>query len=196
MNNQTWWNNNAKKNYTKFKDWVGDATSESKIYMATYLKNKNMITIADLGCGDATFNTTLKQNDINIRYVGVDSCAFFIKMNVLKGIPMINSDIRNIKDLSDSSIDIVFSRHTLEHQNNFRDELTEMIRIAKYEACHIFFIKPQEKETISYTIDDNLFHNIYSQTDIDTFLKNNPKVLEWKWVDINDKENALHIYVK
>jgi hypothetical protein len=70
-----------------------------------------------------------------------------------------------------------------------------MIRIGKFEACHIFFIKPHSNKTVT-NHDGTLYHNTYSIQEIESFLSRNPKVSSWKWVDINKEENALHILLK
>jgi ubiquinone/menaquinone biosynthesis C-methylase UbiE len=192
MQEQTWWNNNAEKLYSTFKDWVGDDKAPSKKYAADYILSKNYKSVADLGCGDATFYYSIKHVSQDIEYTGIDSCNFFINMNADRNITIINSDIRNIPALTDSSIDICFSRHTFEHQPTFTNILSEMIRIGKKEACHIFFIKPDNNpEAISYG--GELYHNKYSRKDIDTFLLANAKVNTWNWIDLNDKEIALHV---
>jgi ubiquinone/menaquinone biosynthesis C-methylase UbiE len=195
MEPQVWWNQNAEKSYDRFKEWVGDDDASSKVYSAKYCNNKNYKTVADLGCGDATFFYSLKNVNANIQYLGVDSCTFFVKLNTSRQIPMLESDIRRINSLADSSIDWAYSRHTLEHQPNFKLLLEEMIRVGKLEACHIFFIKPHSNKTIT-NHDGTLYHNTYSIQEIESFLSSNPKVSSWKWVELNKDENALHIFLQ
>jgi len=196
MKAQTWWNINAAKQYNTFSGWVGDSKAQSKEYMANYLKLHKYSSLVDLGCGNATFYDTLKNHNITINYQGVDSCTHFIQLNCARNIPMIESDIRSISSLNNDSIDIAFSRHTMEHQSSYIELLNEMIRICKYEACHIFFIKPAEKEEIKYSDGLDLYHNKYAKSMIEKTLAEHPKVKEWKWIDINQSENALHIYMK
>ncbi len=72
-----------------------------------------------------------------------------------------------------------------------------MIRIAKFEAVHVFFIKPDNiSQEINYSNDTNLFHNKYNKQDIELFLTNNPKVSRWEWYDNNKSECTLHVYIK
>jgi ubiquinone/menaquinone biosynthesis C-methylase UbiE len=192
MQEQTWWNKNAETMYSTFKEWVGDDAAPSKQYASDYILKQKYNSVVDVGCGDATFYYSIKNKSENIEYTGVDSCIFFVTMNTKRNIPMINSDIRNIPALADSSVDICFSRHTFEHQPSFNIILSEMIRIGKKEACHIFFIKPDDTpESIRYS--NELYHNKYSRKDIDTFLSNNTKVLKWDWNNLNDKEVSLHV---
>ena len=192
MQEQTWWNKNAETMYSTFKGWVGDDDAPSKLYAADYIFGQHYNSVVDIGCGDATFYYSIKKKSENIAYTGVDSCVFFVTMNNKRNIHTINSDIRHIPVLPDSSVDICFSRHTFEHQPSFNIILSEMIRIGKKEACHIFFIKPDNTpESIKYS--DELYHNKYSRIDIDAFLSNTKKVLKWNWINLNDKEVALHV---
>jgi ubiquinone/menaquinone biosynthesis C-methylase UbiE len=194
MDEQTWWNNNINFKIEQFKNWVGNSDAESKIYMAKYLKTKNYTSLLDAGCANATFNDTLKKNNINLEYTGVDSCQYFIELNRKNGLKMIDSDIRKIS-VSDNSYDIVFSRHTFEHQPNFDIILDELIRISSKEICHIFFIKPKDEQIIKYDEPSNLYHNIYSKILIEEHLLKNKKVKNWIWIDINENECALHVYL-
>lgn len=193
MQEQTWWNTNIHKRLDVFKSWVGDENAESKLYITNYLKKKHYTSLIDLGCGNATLYSCFKNNKLDISYTGVDSCDFFIKTNNSLGINTLAGDIRNLTGISDSEYDIGFSRHTLEHQPTFNNELNELIRISKFEACHIFFIKPSDICKINYDSASNLYHNVYSRIEINDFLENHKKVKSWNWADINTNEIALHI---
>jgi len=196
MKPQTWWNQYAEKQYNQFREWVGNEDEESKVYSAEYCIQKRYKTVIDLGCGDATFFRTIKTRHPSITYVGVDSCDFFVNLCNTNHIPVVKSDIRSIPTIPDSSIDFVFSRHTWEHQPECQSILREMIRLAKHEACHIFFIKPHMEPTkIVYEKEIDLHHNVYSKIELERVLSSIPKVKEWHWVDINEKEVALHIMV-
>ena len=190
---QTYWNTSIKNQMSTFVEWVGDSKAMSKIYAGAYCKEKGFRNVADLGCGTATFYTTLQDADPTIRYLGVDSCRFFILNALKQNIPILESDIRDISDLSDSSFDLCFTRHTLEHQPTFREVLREAIRVGRLEACIIFFIKPGASEVIHYDNSSNLYHNQYSITDIEAELMQNPKVVQWTWKELDEYENVLHI---
>ena len=195
MEQQTWWNDNAHKMFDTFKDWVGDKNAPSKLYTSLHFKNKHYTSILDLGCGNCTLFGTLKDTNVNYKYTGVDSCIFFNDINTNRGIHMINSDVRKVDSVENSSYDFAFSRHVLEHQPEPNSTLAELIRIAKKEACHIFFIKPtsSSRHDIRYDAPSNLYHNIYSKLLIEEYLASNNKVVSWRWVDITDDECALHI---
>lgn len=193
---QTFWNNfmNDKK-LKKFSDWVGDSEAESKVFFYNYIKNKNFKSILDMGCGNATISAGLKKNNIDMKYVGVDSCKYFVKNGIKNNLEIIESDIRKV-DLNDSSFDLVFGRHVVEHQPNFKDLFNEMIRIGKKECIHIFFIKPVRITNINYDSSLDLYHNQYSIIDIKKFLDNHPKINNYRLLDINSKENMLIMELK
>lgn len=196
MEEQVWWNLNAEKQFDLFKSWVGDENSETKIYFAKYLSTTPYKTIIDLGCGHASFALTLQKNNVNIEYTGVDTCEYFINYAQQRGIKIINNDIRNLESFDDNSVDVVFSRHTLEHQPSFDLQLNEMIRVAMYEAAHVFFIKPTDSaQKLNYDNDSKLFHNTYNKESIELFLRNHPKVDKYTWHDNNKSECTLHIYL-
>ncbi len=198
---QTWWNENAALRINEFQSWVGDASASSKVYMAMYLKSKmssGYATLLDAGCGTGTFYDTLQQLGLLITYTGVDSCKYFIQMNRDRGIIMLDADLRRIP-VPDGTFDVAFSRHTFEHQPCVDDILLELIRVGRHEMCHIFFIKPlvgsEQQEHINWDKDSNLYHNTYTRAHIESLLTSHKRVSSWKWVDINDQECALHVYL-
>lgn len=195
MKTQTWWNTNVKSQINVFKNWIGDENAESKCYVAKYLQSKKYNTFLDVGCGTATMSKCLLDHKLALQYTGVDSCEYLINLGKENSINIINSDVRNMNNILNSSYDFGFSRHVLEHQESFSLALSELIRVSKYEACHIFFIKPLETERINYDLSNNLYHNTYSIHDINAFLQNNKKVTSWEWYNINNNEVALHIII-
>src|SRR3990167_9151788 len=198
---QTYWNNHLNdKMYTDtFKKWVGDCDALSKKYLYEYLKNKDHKNILDVGCADGSICDGIIKYNINIKYTGVDSCKYFVNKCNEKNINVIESDIRNII-LPDSSFDLVYGRHVLEHQNNFENLLNEMIRISRIEVIHTFFIIPSvtdNADKFNYTPDTNLYHNIYSYNNISNFLNNHNKVKSFKHeLILNTNESILHILIK
>ena len=195
--NQTYWNQNMNNTHMSiFNSWVGDYNAESKVFLYNYLKERNYKNIIDMGCGNGTVYDGIKAYNIDIDYTGVDSCDYFLDM-VSKKTNVIKSDITNV-NINDSSFDIVFGRHVVEHQPSFEILFNEMIRIAKYEVIHIFFIKPieQNESIINYDSNSNLYHNKYSEEKIFLFLNNNSKVFNYNIININNNENALIIKLK
>jgi len=189
---QTFWNNFIKnETMDTFTNWVGNFKAESKMYFYDYLKKKDYKTILDVGCGDATLYDGLKHSNINIEYTGADSCNYFVNLGKQRNINILKTDIRKI-NADDSSYDIVFARHIVEHQPNFETLFTEMIRLAKKECVHIFFIKPNMGDTVmNYDKNTDLYHNRFGYLKIIEFLRNNSKVKKFEFKDINKNESML-----
>jgi len=197
---QTWWDNNLTTNMNKFLGWVGESNAESKVFFRNVIKTsqiqfKNCL---DIGCGPATEYLGFQQDNIDIEYTGVDSSVILNNINVEKGIPMIQAEGHSIP-VSDSSYDLVFSRHVLEHQLSFEPILEEMIRISSMMVAHTFFIKPEDQpqELIWRKSEkDNLYHTRYNIKDFENFLNSNVKVDRFEWREINSKENILLVWIK
>jgi ubiquinone/menaquinone biosynthesis C-methylase UbiE len=197
---QTWWDNNLTTNMNKFLGWVGESNAESKVFFRNVIKTsqiqfKNCL---DIGCGPATEYLGFQQDNIDIEYTGVDSSVILNNINVEKGIPMIQAEGHSIP-VSDSSYDLVFSRHVLEHQLSFEPILEEMIRISSMMVAHTFFIKPEDQpqELIWRKSEiDNLYHTRYNIKDFENFLNSNVKVDRFEWKEINSNENILLIWIK
>lgn len=194
---QTWWNNNLSnpEMMSQFKNWIGTYCAESKLFLRQYVSTMKYKSLIDIGCGIATEFDGYKSDNYDIEYMGVDSCKILVVFNRERGVPMIEAHSECIP-VTDDSYDVAFSRHVLEHQPSFKQTLAEMIRIAKKEAVHIFFLIPGINEKIDYDSSSNLYHNIYSRSDIEAFLNEHEKVERFEWKTITDNECSLHIFVK
>jgi ubiquinone/menaquinone biosynthesis C-methylase UbiE len=191
---QTWWDLNLENKMETFKSWIGDYNSESKKFIRQYVINNNYASLADFGCGVATEYFGYKNDNYNIKYLGIDSSSILNDKNTKVAVPMLFSDI-NETQLKDNEYEVSFSRHVLEHQPTYKDSLNEMIRVASKEVINIFFIKP-DKEKIDYNLNLNLYHNTYDKLEIESFCMNNKKVHSIEWLEINDKECSLHVKIK
>ena len=195
---QTWWDDHLPdaNTYNTFIGWLGDDSAASRVWFRNYLKNNpEYLNIIDIGCGPAIDHFAYPKHRIDIKYTGVDSSLYLNERNNDLGINMIQADAHNIP-VKDSSYDIAYSRHVLEHQPDFKANLNEMIRVGSKLAVHVFFIKPGDTEGIDYTSDMNLWHNRYKSKDIEDFLLSNPKVESFEWHDITDTENILIVKLK
>lgn len=191
---QTWWNTNLQDShkFNEYLGWLGDKTSDSRVFIRDNIKQLNIKSIVDFGCGPCVDYVSLKDENYEFEYLGIDSCTHLKEYNESRGIPFLNSSVENT-GLKSNQYELSYSRHVLEHLPTYKDALKEMIRVASRYAVHIFFIKPEDEEKIDYWQEENLYHNHYSKKDIETFLKRNKKVNTFEWLDINDKEVALVI---
>ena len=193
---QTWWDKNVSQKFNEFKSWIGDYNAESKVFVRNYVKNAGYKSLVDLGCGPATEFFGYKNDGYEISYMGVDSSWVLYSHATSQGVPCLHSPVEEIS-LPDSSFEVAFSRHVLEHLPTFRECLGEMIRIGQKEAINVFFIEPSElPEKIDFYEPDQLYHNRYNKQDIEDFLGQNPKVLAFSWVRVNPKEVVLFMKLK
>lgn len=193
---QTWWDEHLPTKFDEFSSWIGDKNAESKVFCRNLIKEKGYKSLADIGCGTASEYEAYKEEYPELEYLGVDSSKFLYDKNTERGVPMLLSEGEHL-NLEDSSYDVAFSRHVLEHQPDFRPILSEMIRIGKEVAIHVFFIKPNNNVTmVSYDEKDNLYHNYYGKKEIEDFLKSIEKVKSFEWISINGMEEVLITYLK
>ena len=203
--NQTWWDTKIKENESSFYYGIGDENADSKIFTRKYIKSQRYKSIIDLGCGPATEFFAYKMEDYDINYLGVDSSRYFFDKNTSVGVPMHLSRAESTS-LPASCVEVVFSRHVLEHQPFFEPILEEMIRLGEREAMHVFFFKPwgQEKSS-NYDHNENLWHTTYNKESIEDYLKNHPKVKNYTWEEVPissglkegfTEETVLHIFLR
>lgn len=190
MNIQTWWDKNLLERFDEFKNWVGDKNADTKILCRNIVKLNNMKSLVDFGCGLSVDYFAYKEDNYDINYMGIDSSNFIYEKNINMGIPMTKEDVRKTS-IEEKSYDVCYSRHVLEHQSEFKTMLNEMIRVAKKMVINVFFIIPGDIEKIDYNSIENLYHNLYSKIDIETFLKNNEKVKNWEWIKEKNEEILL-----
>lgn len=191
---QTWWNTNLKSSgkFNEYLGWLGTKEADSRIFIRDNIKDLEIKSVADFGCGPCVDYFALKSEDYEIEYLGIDSCVHLKEYNESRGVNFLNSPVENT-GLEENSYEMSYSRHVLEHLPTYKDCLSEMIRVAEKYVVHIFFIKPGSEEKIDHWEQENLYHNHYNKEEIETFLINNEKVSSLEWLEINDKENALVI---
>lgn len=193
---QTWWDKNLPNRMDEFQSWIGGEDAASKVALRKHVITRGYKSLIDLGCGTATEYFAYRREYPELRYTGVDSSENLVLFNRDRGVPMIHSDVVSVP-VEDSSHEVAFSRHVLEHQPSFEPMLLEMVRIASEEAIHVFFIPPNDLSTIvNYNESENLYHNQYNKRDINNFLLNNPKVSMVHWEQITKTEVSLHILIK
>lgn len=187
---QTWWDTNLKNRFEDYLGWLGDSTADSRVFIRDNIKELEIKSIADFGCGPCLEYSTLKEENYKFKYIGIDSCIHLKEINESKKIPFLHAPVEKT-GLEENSYELSYSRHVFEHLPTYKDILEEMIRVSSKYVVHIFFIKPGDEEKINYWEEENLYHNQYSKQDIEKYLSNNSKVNSFDWMDINNKENAL-----
>lgn len=76
---------------------------------------------------------------------------------------------------TDGFFDLVYMRHVLEHQENYRFLMKEVFRVCKKQIIVNFFIPPTEKEVDEIFYDNVFYHNVYSKKLLISFVN------KYKW---------------
>lgn len=191
---QTWWNNNLgnANRFNEYLGWLGDETSDSRVFIRDNIRDLEIKSIADFGCGPCVDYMALKEESYEFDYIGIDSCEHLKEYNTKREIPFLLAPVEKT-GLKNNSYELAYSRHVFEHLPTYKEILTEMIRVASKYVVHIFFIKPGDSEEIKFWDEENLYHNQYSKKEIEQYIKRKSKVKNFNWLDINQNENALII---
>lgn len=182
----SWWNKNVETRIEDFKAWIGDANQPSKIYCRKYITNKKYKSMIDCGCGLATDYFGMVNDGRQIAYMGLDSCKYLVNLNTERGVPMIEAELEEELPVADNAYEVSYCREVLEHLSYYENIINELIRIASKEVIIVFFIKPDDEEKINYWEEEDLYHNKYNKSKLESFIMSNPKVKGVLWKDILD----------
>lgn len=198
---EKWWDVKCKeRNYlAQFNSWVGNENALSRVLTRLYITYKGYKTILDIPCGLCVDYDAFKRTNPDIYYLGVDCSSTFIDAVTARGIPAMRGKVQDIP-CQDSSFDVILARHILEHLDSYQTAIQEMVRVAKKEVLIIFFIKPidgtQDKTVTADVNGYPIYHNRYSKSKLETFLKSLDKVKNFTWQEVkNQQESILHILV-
>lgn len=199
--NKSWWDNNVEKRMNEFEQWIGSPEAKTKVAVRKHVATLKYKSILDCGCGLCSEYHGYKNDKIDIEYHGLDSCLDLVKKAKSDGINVIHGSIQDIP-LPDSSVDITYTRHVLEHIFDYKKALIEMIRVASKEVVVTFFIPPkntvpQSPHLYKFDINEQIWHNQYQKFDLELFIVSNPKVASYRWTDLPEiNESILHIVLK
>jgi ubiquinone/menaquinone biosynthesis C-methylase UbiE len=195
---EKWWQTQCtqQNKLNQFAGWVGNEKEPSRMYIRKHILEKNYKSVLDIPCGLCVDFLSLKQSNPEIDYLGVDITTLFVDRAINQNIPAKLGRIQEIPVL-DSSFDVVYSRHILEHLDTYRQAIPELVRVAKKEVLIVFFMKPVPTEYDAILIGNvdgcPIFHNQYSKSKLEAFLNTLPKVKTFSWFDVNANECVLHI---
>lgn len=200
---EMWWEkcldkDELNKNFGK--TWGGDPHQISRVMMRQHVKKMGYTSILDVPCGLAMDYFGFKEDGISIDYLGVDITPKLVALAKERDVPVIEGSIEALP-FPDSQYDICYTRHILEHLPSYENPVNELIRVAKKEVFIVFFILPDPFSTktqihTDYVKNQFLYHNTYSLSDIEQFLKNNPKVAKFHWENAREDGVILHIFMK
>ena len=172
---EEWWTFNVPLIPETLNNWLGDADATSRVFARDYIKKTNYKTILDVPCGTCVDYLALKRDCSSIDYTGLDITELLITQARRHGAKAQRGSIEAIP-FPDSSFDMVYSRHILEHLSYYNVAIDELIRAGKKEVFIIFFIIPSsEPDQIKRTEDRNaiLYHNHYNKEMLEHMILNN-----------------------
>ena len=198
---EKWWEYKCRDERVleQFKAWQGDENAVTRILARLHIMNKRYKSVLDIPCGLCVDYEALKRNLPDLEYLGVDITPLFVSKAAQQGIPVLQGRIQEIP-CGDSSFEVVYARHILEHLDTYELAIKEMVRVAQKEVMIIFFTKPEERANDQVGIIPvngyPLYHNRYSKARMETFLRSLPKVKNFSWQEVKNKEECiLHILV-
>lgn len=198
---EQWWQKKCTEveKHNTFNGWVGGPNADTRVYVRESIIRNRYQSVLDIPCGMCIDYPLLKKECPTITYLGMDITPLFIQENLEKGNPCKWGRIQEIP-CEDSSFDVVYCRHILEHLESYESALKELVRVAKKEVMVVFFIIPHEGTPDLEVITDMdgypVYHNRYNKSKIDTFLKTLPKIKYYYWQNVGRaNECVLHIFV-
>lgn len=127
--------------FEQARKWLDSPLSLSKNYVAQYIKEKkNFESLLDAGAGTCSLHKDLVAREIDIKYTATEITERFVKIGKLNNLEIHECPIQKMP-FSDNSFDIVACIDVMTHQKEFKDSITEMVRVAKKEVL-ISFFKP------------------------------------------------------
>ena len=121
--------------------WLDNPLSPSKNYVAQYIKeSKNFESLLDAGAGICSLYKLLKKQGVSVKYTATEITEKFVKIGKLNNLEIYECPIQKMP-FSDNSFDIVACIDVMTHQKEFKDSITELVRVAKKEVL-ISFFKP------------------------------------------------------
>ena len=180
-----WWENNLSlpEKHEEFSGWLEDSDVSSRTELFNIIDSKKINNVLEIGPGIFTDYNMFFSKKKDITYKSIDITKKIVDKAKELGIDCEQSSIENIM-YSDSSFDLVYCRHVMEHLDYYQTALEEMIRVSDKYICVIFWILSDNDEIIDYNSILNLYHNKYSKNKIENFLKE--KDLSFEWFNSNN----------
>lgn len=175
-----WWENNLNLSSMKhqFSSWLEQSDVDSRKTIFDFIKDSNTHTV--LECGPGTFidyNLFFSKN-LDVTYSAIDITPKIVEQGIALGLDIELSSIANINK-SNSSYELVYCRHVLEHQDYFSKALDEMLRVSNKYVAVAFWLLSDHNTVINYDSFNKLYHNSYSKQDIESHLKQQGFLYQW-----------------
>ena len=198
QSHERWWDENAATMVPQFMQWFGDSSSISRVLVRQHIKRECYKTVLDIPCSLAVDFEGFQQDETFIAYLGMDISPKLVDLAQSKHIPAMQASIENIP-CKDSSFEVCYARHILEHHPYYENALRELIRVARFEVIVVFFMAPVEHYDDQFLVSLNddclLYYNCYNRSKMNDFLLHHAKVSAIEWQDVDGKEVILRIYL-
>ena len=81
---QTWWDNNLNNSdkFSEYLGWLGNSDAESRNFIRENIKDLEIKSFADFGCGPCVEYTALTEDGYEFEYMGIDSCVHLKEYNM------------------------------------------------------------------------------------------------------------------
>ena len=207
-NFEKWWSENLFSGKTEYEhhgkkiqmpsieefsnSWMGSILEKDRVKVRKNFKRYK--SILDVGCGGSPEFYGI-QKFKKLKYTGLDITPEIVELNLAKGINCVVGSANQIP-FEDSSFDVVHSRHVIEHMEDYKKPIEEMIRVAKFLVLISFFIEPLETgESIKSLDNENteyeIYHNQYSKSEISQLLETNNQVKSHKYSKLEGQSKTL-----
>jgi ubiquinone/menaquinone biosynthesis C-methylase UbiE len=180
--------------------WLGGVDHPSRVRIRERIAECGYLKVLDCGAGLGLDAIGMKNISYDVEYVGVEpseamrEAADQIAERYDLEEPNIAAGSIEEIPFEDSSFELVYCRHVLEHLPRIDRALAEMIRVARLEMIVVFFMRPG-KEDYLLRERDGLWQNVWSKTRIDEIMVANSKVAVSFYESLGG-EVLLHAYLE
>lgn len=180
-----WWENNLStpEMHKEFSGWLEDSDMSSRTELFNLIESKKIKNVLEIGPGIFTDYNIFFSKKENIQYSSIDITKKIVDSAKKMGINCEQSSVENII-YPDSSFELVYCRHVMEHLDYYTLALEEMIRVSNKHICIIFWLLNDNDDIINYNGNLKLYHNNYSKTKIENLLIE--KNLSFEWLNSNN----------
>lgn len=173
--------------------WTGDRESLSRNKVVNYIMENKLQNVLECGAGMCVEYNLLRIAGYQGKYTAIDVTKKFVEAARVSGVNIRRGNINRIHH-EDNSFDLVFCRHVLEHLYHFKMGLKEMIRVSSDKVIVVFFM-PIVVTHISQDY-KGLYTNSYSQIDLETWMREQPKIDTFCFEPLQTGETMLYINLK
>ncbi len=149
-------------NLSTLHDQTGHIDAPQRVAFRGFLVEHDVWNLLDCGAGPGWEFDGIERDGLNLVYDALEITEIFAQALERRGIKVTRAGIERIP-ARDNYYDLVYQRHVIEHVNDARCAIREMIRVAR-RFVYIALNKPLGAPTRS--VRHGLPHNTYSGTEL------------------------------